>query len=124
MAATADQVSRLRRMCAEPDITTYMDSDLAAVIESHPLIDSEGRDPTHGEWVATYDLHAAAADVWQEKAANVAAAFDFGADGGDYKRSQMQEQALKQARYHGARAAAVGAQLFTTTTAETELPTA
>ena len=123
MAATADQVSRLRRMCAEPDITTYMDSDLAAVIQSHPLIDSEGRDPTHSEWVATYDMHAAAAEVWQEKAAAVAAAFDFSADGGDYKRSQMHQSALTQARFHNARRAAVGAQLHTTTTAETELPT-
>ena len=124
MAATAEQVSRMRRMCAEPEITTYMDSDLAAVIESHPLTDSEGRDPTHTEWVATYDMHAAATDIWQEKAAALASAFDFGADGGTYSRSQLQENALKQARYHNARRAAVGAQLITTTTADVELPTA
>lgn len=124
MAATAAQVSRLRRMCAEPDITSYMDSDLAAIIESHPLIDSEGRDPAHLEWVATYDMHAAATDVWQEKAANVAASFDFGADGATYTRSQLQENALKQARYHNARRAANGAQLYTTFTEVSEWPVA
>lgn len=38
---------------------------------------------------ARYDVHAAAADAVDAWIAKVALAFDFGADGGNYKRSQM-----------------------------------
>jgi hypothetical protein len=124
MAATAAQVWRLRRMVAESDDTTYADSDLAEAIERYPLPDSEQRDPDHLDWVATYDLHAAAAEVWQEKAAALSTAYDFNADGAVYSRSQMHEQALKQARWHNSRRAAVGARLITTFEEATEWPTA
>lgn len=124
MAATAAQLVILRRMVAEPTQSPYTDAIMTATVESHPLIDSEGREPTHLDWVATYDMHAAAVDIWSEKAAALATAFDFGADGATYTRSQLQENALKQARYHNARRAATGAVLWTTFTEATEWPTA
>jgi hypothetical protein len=118
MAATAAQIARLRRMTAEPDDTTYTDDDLATIIESYPTTDERGEDsytwntattpPTQDantSWIATYDLHAAAAEVWEEKGAAVAQDFDFSADGGDYSRSQVQEQYMAQARYHRSRRA-------------------
>ena len=38
------------------------------------------------------DLYAAAAEIWDEKAAAVAPNFDFSADGGNFSRSQMYAQ--------------------------------
>jgi hypothetical protein len=115
VAATAEQIARLRRMVAELTTATYSDEDLAAYIERYPLLDERGQEPytwtstsppiqeANPNWIATYDLHAAAGDVWEEKAAALAGQFDFEADGGKYSRSQAQEQALGQARYHRSR---------------------
>ena len=95
--ATAAQIAELRRMCAEPTTATYSDVTLAAYIERYPLTDARGQESY------TYDLHAAAADVWNEKAAALAHLYDFSADGGSYTRSQRVAQAQAQARYHLAR---------------------
>ncbi len=112
MAATAAQVAQLRRMVAEPTVTTYSDSTLEDYIETDPVVDENGESPrvpsttTPGEmmanpdWTATYDLHAAAAAIWTEKAAAVNHLHDFSADGGTYTRSQMYTQAMQQARFH------------------------
>ena len=124
MTATAAQIAELRRMTAEPTTTTYSDVLLTAFIERYPRIDANGEDPfewdtsttpptrdDNDDWTATYDLNAAAADVWTEKASAAAADFDFTADGGTYHRSQRYEQYMKQARYHRSRASATTAQL-------------
>jgi len=115
MTATAAQIARVRRMTGEPDTTTYADADIQSYIEAHPLEDARGEGPrvesttTPGtleenpDWTATYDLNAAAADIWEEKAAVLAGDFDFQADGGQYSRSQAYEQAMKQARHFRSR---------------------
>lgn len=116
MTATAAQILQLRRMVAEPTTTTYSDATLTTYIEAYPLLDERGEvpytwdtatsPPTQDEnedWVPTYDLHAAAADVWEEKAAAEATAFDFGADGATYNRSQRHAQMMAQVRYHRSR---------------------
>lgn len=103
MAASADQIARVRRMIAEPTTTTYSDDALADYIEAYPVTDVAGVRPDGSGWVATYDLHAAAADLWEEKAAPLQPKFDFSADGGSFDRSQAYEAAMDQARYHAAR---------------------
>lgn len=112
MAPTAAQIAQLRRMTAEPTTTTYSDTVLTEYIERYPAVDENGECPrvestsTFGammdnpDWTETYDLHSAAAAVWEEKAAGMVVKFDFGADGGQYSRSQMYENAMKQARFH------------------------
>ncbi len=40
----------------------------------------------------TYDVYAAAADIWRQKAAHVADRFDFSADGASFKASQLVAQ--------------------------------
>lgn len=117
MAASADQVARLRKMVAEPTTTTYSDVALKAYIEAYPLVDERGEAPytfssatpparvENTGWMPTYDLNAAAADVWDEKAAALAANFDFQVDGGDYSRSQAFEHAQARARYYRSRRA-------------------
>ena len=116
MSATAAMVEELRRMVNEPDATTYDDDALELYIERYPVMDflgtkpweadSSTRPPTLSEnddWIDTYDLHAAAADIWQEKGATVAEDYNITADGGSLSRGDVQNHYMQQARYHGAR---------------------
>lgn len=125
MAATAAQVARLRRMVNEPSEATYSDEALTAYIEAYPAMDERGELPytwdastsppsqaDNAAWIPTYDLHAAAADIWEEKAAGVAGDFDFGADGGQFSRSQVYAQYMQRARYHRARRRAKAVRLI------------
>lgn len=108
MALTVADLARLRRMVAEPtDASGYTDSVLTAAAERCPLPDVDGHDPDHVDWTATYDLAAAAADVWTEKAAGLAGGYDFSADGASFSRSQAYGQAQQQATYWRSRRAAV-----------------
>lgn len=101
--AAAD-VSRFRRMVAESGTVTYTDAMLVTTISSYPLPDVAGEWPylpsgsANTSWVATYDLANAAADIWEEKAAATATYFDFTADGATFRKSQVYEQQVKQAR--------------------------
>lgn len=107
MAATAADIARLRRMVADTGAPSeYSDDDLRAAIERYALPDAAGIAPNADDWVATYDLHAAAADIWQEKAGALAGHYDFDADGARFARSQAHEHALTMARHYRARRAA------------------
>lgn len=115
MTATAAEILRVRRMVNEPTAETYADADIQAAIERYPVVDMRGESPwvesttTPGtleeneDWTATYDLSAAAADLWAEKASVLAQDYDFEADGGQYSRSQAYEQAMKLSRYYRSR---------------------
>jgi hypothetical protein len=46
----------------------------------------------------TYDIEAAAADIWRQKAGHVADRFDFSADGAQFKASQLAAQYERQAQ--------------------------
>lgn len=114
-SVTAAQIAQLRRMVNEPTTTTYSDAIITTYIETYPLMDENGEAPrvpstitpgvmmANPDWTATYDLHAAAADIWEEKAAVVSVDYDFSADGGSLNRSQVYEQMMGQARYHRSR---------------------
>jgi hypothetical protein len=103
-------------MVDEPTSDTYDDDALTEYIERYAVKDALGTEPweydfsttppTRSEdsnWMPTYDLHAAAADIWAEKASVIAEDYDFVGDGGNLKRSQKYEQYMKQSRYHFAR---------------------
>ena len=124
MTVTAGMIADVRRMVAEPTVATYSDATLTAIIERYPRIDERGEQPytwdttttpptqeANTDWIATYDLAAAAADVWTEKASAVAVEFDFSADGGTYHRSQKREAYQQQARYYRSRVSATTARL-------------
>lgn len=124
MAATAEQIAQLRRMVAEPTEATYSDETAAAYIERYPLLDERGEAPytydstttpptqtANTEWIATYDLNAAAADIWDEKTAAIASQYDFSADGSRFDMSKQVQQYEKRARYYRMRQAAKTARL-------------
>lgn len=125
MAASVAQIMQLRRMVGEVGSTTYQDADLRTAIEHYPIMDANGEEPTepstttglevtNTDWTATYDLNAAAAEIWQEKGAAVADRNDFDADGGSYKLSQQYEQAMKMARHYQSRRAVKSMRLWPT----------
>jgi hypothetical protein len=103
--ALADDLSRLRRLVNEPTTATYSDAELTAALERHLALDSQGRRPyQYGGvtldplYVTTYDVYAAAADVWEEKAAVVADEFDYSGDGANMTRSQKHAHFMRQAQ--------------------------
>lgn len=51
----------------------------------------------------SYDIYMAAADVWQQKAGQVATAVDFTTDNMSVKRGGLQKQALEMSRYYAAK---------------------
>lgn len=115
MTITATQLADLRRMVNEPTTATYTDAILNAIAGKYPMVDIFGEQSVYytgsnppvatanDEWFPTYDLNAAAADVWDEKASAVSVNYDFTADGGDYKRSQQFEMYSKMARTYRSR---------------------
>ena len=101
MAVTAAMRARLRLMVNELTTDTYSDDLLGSYIETYPLLDSDGNEPGDTGWVASYDLNAAAADIWENKAAAVWDKFSFTAVGeATYQRSTKYDNAMKQARYY------------------------
>lgn len=108
MAATPTDIARLRRMVDEPTTTTYSDLLLASYLEAWPLTDKNGLNVDDGaSWIEAYDLHAAAADIWEEKAGAYASKHDFQADGASYSSSQMYQNAMNAAKRHRAEQKAI-----------------
>jgi hypothetical protein len=112
-------IGRLRKMVAEADEATYSNGDLEERIKACKLPDRRGENPdylrvwplnsqpryaTNPDWIGTYDLHAAAAEIWAEKAAAIAAcSFDFRTDAGSYDKSQKYDNYIRMANWHKAR---------------------
>lgn len=122
MTATAAMILQVRRWTNEPTSTTYNDAAISALIEQYPLQDERGVSPYYYDvttdpptqvatagWYPTYDLHAAARDIWQEKAAALAERIDRPhqqpISGYNYE-TQPRDFALGQARYHNSQRSA------------------
>lgn len=108
--------TRLREYINEPRPDTYTDDELDTIIERYPVIDERGEVPytwdtsttppakdDNDDWIATYDLHAAAADVWDAKALKHIENYDYTADGATLNRSQVYANMRRQANYHRSR---------------------
>lgn len=110
MAATVAQIAELKRMIGEDGTdNTYTDDLVQDILESYPVSDADGNEPDESDWTATYDLHAAAAQIWGEKASAYVCKVDSNMPGGgSYRNSQLLDNALKMERYHKARARARG----------------
>lgn len=108
MTAITVMIDQVRRMTGVSN-GDYTNQSIQAIIERYPVPDMAGNTPllkngdANPDWKARYDLHAAAADIWEEKAASLAADYDFTADGAIFHRSQAHDQAMRQARWHRSR---------------------
>lgn len=105
-------------MVNEPTTTTYSDALISAAIERYPLMDAHSQEsltwdysttpPTSSEnedWIPTYDLNSAAAEIWDEKAAAVASNYSFSADGANLSRGDVVKNYERQAAKFRARGA-------------------
>lgn len=100
MSAGTAQIYELRRLVAEPTTTRgWTDARLAVYIEARPLPDADGRRPTDTGWSPAYDLNAAAADIWDEKASSLAENYDTAGAA----RSQAYDHAVRRAKHFRAR---------------------
>ncbi len=121
MSATTAMRTQLRRMIAEPTKRHYDDTALDTIIEQHPLHDLNGNHPytedssgnliTNPDWTATYDLNAAAADIWLEKSSRATEEnFDHQETSGRSAlwrgKSAVTANAIKMHRLYAARRAA------------------
>lgn len=109
MSATAAMIAEVRRLANEPATTTYSDLLITGFVERYPMLDEVGEEPyiwsdddppvksDNTDWTPTYNLYLAAADIWDEKAAAVAAQYDFKAGQSSYTQSQLQAQYLQMA---------------------------
>jgi len=115
---TAAQLAQLRRMVGELLPSTYDDATIQSYIEAHALLDQQGEEPyeldestppvlvANEEWMPTYDLNAAAADIWDEKLTTLIGGgdmMDFSADGSSFRRSQVVDQYKERVRYFRSR---------------------
>jgi len=116
MPIDAALIDRLRRMVAEPDATLYDDDVLATTIAATVVTErtSVAARAGYGNAVvdvqfvpqpAAYDLHAAAAVIWEEKLAALigAGTYDLSVDGRSFSLSQKVEQFQGRMSYHLAR---------------------
>ena len=102
-------IRRLRRMTAEPTEALYTDADLIALLQEFPTAHRIGQN----QWVANssqltvtvWDIHAAAARIWEEKVAILIGqgSYDIDADGQTLHRDQKLQQFRVQVGYLTAR---------------------
>lgn len=111
MSVSAAMIARVRLLVNEPtNAGNYTDALITAHISRYPCLDERGEKPytfdtaeppaqvANANWIPTYDLYAASADIWAQKAAGVAEQFEFGSDDQSFKRNQIHEQYMKQMR--------------------------
>jgi hypothetical protein len=118
MAPTAEQIARLRRMVAEPTEATYDDEACTALLEEYAVLDWLGKEPvvidrqvaggppvviSNPLWTPTYDMHAAAARIWHEKAAAWIERYSFTDSGQSFDRNQVYQNMMQRAKFHEAR---------------------
>jgi len=117
-SVTPEQLRRLRGMIGEPTAETYNDAYLTSVIEQYAILDWLGEEPVlidsaltnqqptfivNPQWVPTYDLHSAASQIWQEKAAVWIEKYSFSDSGQSFQRSEVYTAMMARVRFHDAR---------------------
>ena len=104
----ADEVLQIVERNASPASTPAIDyAELDDIISRSAVVDADGHTPGSDDWVETYDVNAAIAQVWEAKAAAVANRFDINIDRQGMSRSQMVAHFTMMADRFNARRAAV-----------------
>lgn len=104
MALTVEQArtalaSKLGGASARPALT---DPELDAILAAYALRDTDGRAPVDDGWSPTYAMNAAAAEGWRQKAARVAADFNFSADGASFSKGEVLARCLEMEAHYAA----------------------
>lgn len=105
MAATPAMIATVRRYVADVDADLFDDQAIADAIERYPFADADGLGPQDAAWTPRYDLNAAAADLWMERAARATGQYDFSTIEGRFDVSQVQQQAERMAAFYRKRIA-------------------
>lgn len=118
MTATATQIAQVKRMADVVESSVYSNDLVQEYIERYPLLDERGEVPytwdsstepptqdDNDNWIPTYDLNAAAADIWGEKAGGKVDDFTFSADGASYTLSDVIKHYQARERYYRSRRA-------------------
>lgn len=80
---------RLKMLTAADSAPVLEADEIELLLQMHRLADANGVAPGGVGWLPGWDLNRAALEGWRWKAAKVAGAFDFSADGASYNRSQI-----------------------------------
>lgn len=90
-APVVDRVKTLTAWDQRPALT---DAQVTASIQAHPLVDADGLTADQADWTPTWDVYAAAAELWGIKAGLVAGDFTFSADGGQFSKGDVMAHCL------------------------------
>lgn len=102
-------LEKLKLMSAWDTEPAVSEDDLEMVLGLHALTDINGMTPDSEEWIPTYDLIAAAAEVWIVKAARAAALVEVDPPGSGILTSKVFENCMAMARnYRSKRASTAG----------------
>jgi hypothetical protein len=115
MATIEDATARLARITAAATDPTIDETELVDVLALNAFVDDDGRLPDDPEWSGAWDLNAAAADIWRQKAALASSRITFTADGATFQRDIVFRNCLSMASYYGSRAGTI---IFGRTTLE------
>lgn len=83
MAATPEEIARLRLMVDEPTTSVYSDQNISDIFDQ-----AEG------------DMDLAAAEIWQQKAARYSTLVDTSESGSSRSMSQLSRNATAQAKFY------------------------
>jgi hypothetical protein len=98
MAKTEAQVRELIVRFTQADRQpTLSDAEIDELVQMSKRQDSSKRPPTDPAWEPTWNINAAVALGWEQKAARLATDFDIRSADQDLKRSQAYEMCLRQA---------------------------
>ncbi len=93
-------IEKLKLISAWDTEPTVSEEDLEAVLAGFALPDINGAAPDAEEWIPTYDLTAAASEVWLVKAARAAALTEVDPPGSGILTSKVFDNCLLMARYY------------------------
>src|SRR4051794_23263866 len=119
MTARDDAIGRVKRLSAATVKPVVSDADLAAIVDTYPLVDNNGLGPSSPGWAPTYDTNAAIAEVYAQKAATVSADYNFTADDASYSKGDVLANLLAMEAKFRAMAKTAGGGLSTGATSST-----
>ena len=104
MTARDDAIARVTRLGATASAPVISLVDVGAIVDTYQISDVNGVPPGATGYVATYDTNAAIAEVYDQKAGQVAGAFNFSADDASYDKADLLSHMLAMRDRYAARA--------------------